>query len=319
MPRRVESESQIGRRLRLKDLHLFVTVMQCKSMAKAAEQLGISQPAVSEVIAGLEHALGARLFDRSPRGVEPTVYGQALLQRSRAAFDELKQGIKDIESLSDPATGELRIACGTTLSASILPSLVDGFAKAYPRVVIHIQELTPPTRELSGLRERKYDLVLGRLLAPLAVDPLGDDVNVEVLFDDRLVIAAGAQSHWASRRKLDLGELINEPWIVTDTNSWQSQRLREAFHRAGRVMPKINVVSASVHVTTHLLSSGRFVTAISKLVADRYGLKVLPVKLPIRPSPIVIVTLKNRTLTSPAERFIRHARDAAKSFALGRI
>ena len=76
-------------------------------MAKAAGQLGVSQPAVSEVIADLEHALGVRLLDRSPQGVEPTMYGSALLKRSIAVFDELKQSVKDIEYLADPTTGEI--------------------------------------------------------------------------------------------------------------------------------------------------------------------------------------------------------------------
>ena len=93
MPRKIDADSQIGRRLKLRDLHLFFTVVESRSMAKAATLLGISQPAVSEVIADLEHTLGVRLFDRSTRGVEPTNYGVALLKRGRAAFDELKQGI----------------------------------------------------------------------------------------------------------------------------------------------------------------------------------------------------------------------------------
>ena len=312
MPRTIDSESQIGRRLRLRDLHLFSTVVEFKSMAKAASHLGISQPAVSEVIADLEHTLGARLFDLSPRGVEPTIYGQALLRRSRAAFDELKQGVKDIEFLADPTSGELRIACGTTLAASILPPIVDGFSNAYPGVTLHVQVLPPPTRELSGLRDRKFDLVLGRLVMPLALDPLGDDVNVETLFEDRLVIAAGTQSRWARRRKIDLAELVDEPWTVGE--SWHYTRLLEAFHARGLAVPKVRVVSSSVHVSIHLLSSGRFITGMSKLLADRYGLKVLPVDLPVRPSPIVVTTLRNRTLSPLVERFIEYVREAAKLF-----
>src|ERR1700682_1109955 len=99
MLRKVDWESQIGRRLRLRDLHVFFTVVQHGSMAKAAAQLGVSQPAVSEVIADLEHALGVRLLDRTTHGAEPTEFGRALLKRSIAAFDELRQGIKDIEFL----------------------------------------------------------------------------------------------------------------------------------------------------------------------------------------------------------------------------
>src|SRR3954454_2481563 len=99
MPKIADWDERMGRRLRLRDLRVFFTVMQSGSLAKAAVQLRVSQPAVSQVIADLEHTLGARLFDRSSRGVEPTVYANALLARGRAAFDELRQGIREIEFL----------------------------------------------------------------------------------------------------------------------------------------------------------------------------------------------------------------------------
>lgn len=111
MAPKIDWESQIGRRLRFRDLHVLFTVVQNGSMAKAAAQLGVSQPSVSEVMADLEHTLGVRLLDRSPQGIEPTIYAHALLKRSRIAFDELKQGIRDIEYLSDPTVGKLRIGC----------------------------------------------------------------------------------------------------------------------------------------------------------------------------------------------------------------
>src|SRR5690349_8717019 len=97
MLRKIDWDDQIGRRLRLRDLHVFFTVAQRGSMSKAAAQLGVSTPTVSEIIADLEHGLGVRLLDRSPKGVEPTRYGNALLKRTLNIFDELKQTIKDIE------------------------------------------------------------------------------------------------------------------------------------------------------------------------------------------------------------------------------
>jgi DNA-binding transcriptional LysR family regulator len=117
MPRKIDWESQIGRRLRLRDLHVFVTVVQCSSMAKAAVALGVSQPAVSEVIADLEDSLGVRLLDRGPHGVEATMYGRALLKGGTAAFDELKQCVKQIEFLGDRQVGELRIGCPESQAA----------------------------------------------------------------------------------------------------------------------------------------------------------------------------------------------------------
>src|SRR3981189_723809 len=98
MPMRkdLDWDSRIGRRVRLRDLHVLMTVVQCGSMAQAGTHLGISQPAVSEAIADLEAALGVRLLDRSRRGIGPTAHGAVLLKYGRAAFDELRQGIKEI-------------------------------------------------------------------------------------------------------------------------------------------------------------------------------------------------------------------------------
>jgi len=127
MARKIDWESQVGRRLKLRDLHVFFTVVQRGSMAKAAAHLGVSQPAVSELISGLEHTLGVRLLDRSSRGVEATIYGRALLKRSVAAFDELKQGIRDIEFLTDPTAGEVRIGCAESTASALLPPASNGF------------------------------------------------------------------------------------------------------------------------------------------------------------------------------------------------
>ena len=111
MPGKIDWENQIGRRLQFRDLHVFFTVVRQGSMAKAAMQLGVAAPTISEVIADLERAVGVRLLERGPKGAEPTLYGRAFLKRGMAAFDELKQGIRDIEFLSDPAAGEVRIGC----------------------------------------------------------------------------------------------------------------------------------------------------------------------------------------------------------------
>src|SRR5256885_17256885 len=109
MVRDLDWESRIGRRVRLRDLHILFAVLQHGSMAKAGVDLGMSQSAVSQAVAALEHALAVRLLDRTPRGVVPTLYAEALMQRGRVAFDELRQGVKDIESLADPTMGEVRI------------------------------------------------------------------------------------------------------------------------------------------------------------------------------------------------------------------
>src|SRR3954452_12265080 len=117
MPRpNMEWETRIGRRLKLRDLHILSAVVEGGSMAKAAAHLRMSQPSISEAIANLETALGVRLLDRGSRGIAPTMYAQALLKRSHVVFDELRQGIRDIEFLADPSAGEVRIGCPGNIS-----------------------------------------------------------------------------------------------------------------------------------------------------------------------------------------------------------
>src|SRR5687768_6732201 len=132
-----EWESRIGRRLKLRDLHILSAVVKWGSMAKAAAHLRISQPSVSEAIATLEVALRVRLLDRNPRGVEPTIYANALLKRGLVVFDELKKAIEDIEFLADPAVGDVRIGCPESLSAGLVPAIIDRLSRRLPKITVH--------------------------------------------------------------------------------------------------------------------------------------------------------------------------------------
>jgi DNA-binding transcriptional LysR family regulator len=313
--RRIDWESQIGRRLKLRDLHVFFTVVQRGSMAKAAAHLGVSQPAVSEIIGDLEHALGVRLLDRNPHGVEPTVYGHALLKRGTVAFDELKQGIRDIECLADPTSGELQIGCPESLAASILPPIVQQFYEQYPGVVLRMKDVLSPVLNFPELRERSVDLVLDRLVKPIAGEV--DELNVEVVYEDELVIAAGLHTRWAKRARIDLAELVGEPWILSPPRAWGEGMVTETFRARGLEPPKVAMTTFSVHLRANLLASGPFITAFPKSVlrlnADRFSLKALPVDLPARPWPIALITLKNRSLSPVAQNFIDHLRGFLKA------
>ena len=321
MLKKIDWDSRIGRRLRLRDLHVLLTIAQRGSMAKAAAQLGVSTPTVSEVVADLEHALGVRLLDRGPKGVEPTRYGDALLKRTLIVFDELKQSIKDIEHLADPTSGEIRIASPLAIAFTIVPHLLERFAASHPRVAVHFDEVTAAsaTPDFRDLRDRNYDLVLGRGVSPAGKDQSADDLNIEVLFDDQLVIAAGANSKWATRRRrIDLAELMDEPWIMQSPHTWNYRILAEACQARGLAMPNAALVTLSMSVITHFLADGRYITAMPRSVACFKSLKILPVDLPARPWPVNIVRLKNRTLSPAAQQFISCAHDFAGEMREGR-
>ncbi len=287
-------------------------------MGKAAQELGVSQPAVSEVIANLEHAVGVRLLDRSSQGVEITAHGAALERRVLAAFDELKQGIKDIEFLSDPTVGEVRIGCPESISAAILQPICETFMRQYPRIVLDVDTVNTLSFP-QQLRNRSLDIVMARGGWPLEDTHLVTDFNVETLYDDELVVAVGDRSHWAGRRKVDISELRDEHWILTGDDRRNYQVIATAFQMRGVEMPRISMKTISVHLRAHMVATGNFITTLPRSVihlsAGRLGLKVLPVDLPNSNWPVKIATLRNRTLSSVVERFIACARETARPAA----
>jgi DNA-binding transcriptional LysR family regulator len=312
MTRTIDWESRIGRRLRLRDLHVFFAVVQSGSMAKAAAALGVTQPSVSTAIRNLESALKVRLFDRSPQGVVPTVFGDALRHCGLAVFDDLRQGIKSIEFLSDPDAGEVRIGCPEAMMAGCVPAVIDRVARRHPRVVFHTTEGSVLALR-AALRERRIDLVVSRRV-PGAPE---DDLTSEVLFHDDLLIVTGAQSRWASRRRIELAELLGESWILPIPDSVLGTLFRTYFQSAGVTPPRLSVASNSMILRSRLLATGRYLSVLPRSILHYSGelpeVKILPVVFP--GAPITeIVTLKGRTLSPAAELFIRCARDVVKSF-----
>jgi DNA-binding transcriptional LysR family regulator len=141
------------------------------SMVRAAKHLGISTPVVSKTIADIEHALGVPLLDRLPHGVEPTLYGRALIKRSIVVFDELRQSVRDIEFLADPTVGEARIGSTEPLAAGIVPAVIERLNRRHPRILFHVVQADFATM-LRELRAREIDLMIGRPPESISEDDL---------------------------------------------------------------------------------------------------------------------------------------------------
>jgi DNA-binding transcriptional LysR family regulator len=266
---------------------------------------------VSEAIAGLEAALGVRLLDRRPQGVEPTLYASALLKRGLVVFDELRQGIKEIEFLADPTMGEVRIGCNESLTTGFMPQVIDQFSRKYPRVLVHVVNTTTATQEFNELRERSVDLLVGRMHNPLA----DDEIDAEVLFQDPYFVVASARSPWARRRKIALADLVDEPWVLSPRVAFRAQ----AFSTHGLEPPRAGVSSFSAAIRMQLVATGRFLTMLPASLllynAERWNLKALPIALDALGTPVAIFKLKHRTVSPVVEKFIEHLRAAAKSMA----
>jgi DNA-binding transcriptional LysR family regulator len=179
MERTMQWPDRIGRRLKLRDVHILLAVVEAGTMAEAAKRLAISQPVVSKAIADLEHILGVRLLERGRLGAVATPYGRALLHSGLAAFDELRRGVQEIEFLSDPTAGEVRIGATEPMVIGLLPAVISRLCRRHRRLSVDVVQ-APTTATLHReLRERTVDFVIGRL-APASVEK---DMSAEALFN----------------------------------------------------------------------------------------------------------------------------------------
>jgi DNA-binding transcriptional LysR family regulator len=306
---------RIGRRVKLRDLHIVLAVAEAGSMTRAAEKLAVSYPVVSKAISDLEQTLGVKLFDRSVSGVEPTHYGRALLESGVAVFDEMRKGLQQIEFIKQPDAGELRIGSSIVTDAGLLPAIIDRFSQEFPRAVLRVLHEDIATQQFDNLRSRKAELVFGRLPATMT-DP---DLVAETLFDDPNVVIAGSDSRWAKRRNLKLADLTGEPWVLAQPGSLARSLHEEVFRRSGLEVPSAMVLSVSLHLHLRLIETGRWLGLVPDCVmrfgGQRMQIKVLPIKVPSPPAPVGFVTVKDRTLTPLAERFIECTRKVANSSA----
>ena len=307
-------EDRIGRRVKLRDVHILLAAVQYGSMAKAAEQLAISHPVISKTIADLEHALGVRLLERRRHGVEPTLYGRALLKHGLAAFDELRQGVREIEFLADPTAGEVRVGSIHPLAATFTSAVAERLYRRHPRIVFQLisGEVGALCRELI---DRNIDLLIAWRVGPALDARLG----FELLHDDLYVVAAGAENPWVQRRKIGLAELVDEPWVLPPHDSFIGSVFMDLFRASGVDRPRPTVIAYPHDVRTSILATGRFLTISHRSTLSfpiaRSELRTLAVDLPNANVQLGIVTLNKRTLSPAAQLFIEHAREVAKQLA----
>lgn len=303
---------RVNRRLRLRDLTIFLAVAEHRSMSKAAVQLAVSQPVVSKAIANIEQTFGVALLDRLPRGVEPTLYGRALIRRGVAVFYELRQSVKDIEFLADPTAGEIRIGGTLPLVAGIIPAVAERLVRQHPRLIIDVVEGDFAALQ-RALRQREIDLFIGRAPASMSED----DLVSEALFDDRLVVVSGSRNKWARAQKIKPSALRQERWVLPSPGTVGAAMVAEALQTMYETPPRATITTSSMAMMIHLLNSGGFLAVLPAstvlLSAGHQPLKALPVAFPNQPRSTIITTLKARTLNPAASLFIEAARAIAKS------
>ncbi len=315
-------DQRTKRRIKLRDLDVLMAVIQCGSMAKAANQIAVSQPAVSKAISEMERTLGVQLLDRTAQGVTPTLYGKALQKWATAVFDDLRQGVNELEFLADPAVGEVRVGASEPMQGGFVPHVIDRLTRRHPRVSIHVAQLSAWMGQLHELRARTIDLQIGRLKQPF----VEDDLQAEILFNDPAYLVAAAHNPLCRRRNLGLADLVDEHWsLPPPSQNVAGMLFAETFKKHGLALPKKAVVTPSIQVHCALLMTGRYLAvfpgSLLRFGTQHLPLKILPVEMAAH-TPVGIATLRNRTISPVVQLFIDCAREVAKTMnppKLGRI
>jgi DNA-binding transcriptional LysR family regulator len=301
---------QVERRLKLRELRILLAVVNAGSMAKGAVDLAISQPNVSKAISDLERAFGLRLLDRSPRGVEPTTYGLAVIRRGIAVFDELRHAVTDVAFLADPTSGELRVGCAEW-AAGAIGVAIDRMSRQYPRIKFEVTSGAGATLQRE-LKDRKIELVVAALEDALSEE----EFDTEILYEDPLIVVADALHPLARRRRIEFAELCNVAWALPPANTVSGSYIRDVFQKNGLAISDTTVSTYSTILRHNLVATGRFITILPKsmfeLMAKSLSIRALQVRLPPTRQRMAIVALRKRTLSSIAQLFIETLRVVAK-------
>lgn len=306
---------RVGRRIKLRDLHILQAAAEAGSMAKAAAELSISQPAVSYAITEMEHVLGVPLLDRTSQGVTPTAYGRALLERSIIVFNELRHGISEIEHLADPAVGDVHIGTTPPMSA-IASAVINRLIQHYPRMTFHlIVEAT--TTLIRELRHRNIELVIARMVDAVTKE----DLKTQILFHDELAVICGKHNAWARRRSsVKLSELMDEPWALYPSSSFFGLVTQSAFAAHGLDLPRVTVTTPSTYALSMLVATGPFLTVSPRTMLRTPQkhplLTAVAVDMRTTRDPIGLFTLGNRSLSPAAKLFKETASVVIKALKL---
>jgi DNA-binding transcriptional LysR family regulator len=281
-----------------------------RSVLKAAEAGGMTQPAASKLLRELEEAFDVRLFDRHARGIEPTWFGEILVRHARAVLSEINLAQQEIAALKGGLAGQATI--GTVLSpgTSLVPQAIELAKRRRPgvRISVELDYSRPLVRKLF---QGDLDIVIGRVMD----SERAEELQFEPLADEHHAVVAGAAHPLATRRSLTLTDLAGQCWVLPQPGSVLRDRLIGVFVENGQAPPTNVVETTSVPVITSLLRTTDMVTVLPLDVVQPYCqagvLKVLIPSLNVQTGMFGIITHRNRQVSPGAQVLLAALREAA--------
>ena len=270
----------------------------------AAESLAMTQPAASRMLAEAERQIGAPLFIRQPKGMEPTEIGTTVLRRARVILRAMASIEADVRALRGGHAGSVRVGAVTGPAISYLVSAIRRIKEESPQADITVDVM--PSRDLlMQLGAGEMDFVLGRILPEFDSDAF----NILPMSDEKVALMARADHPLARARLVTLTELVGQEWIMQQRGAPIREATLAAFASVGLSEPDNIVNSPSLLLTIAYLAQSNAITPVSREVAElliqppvRAGFTILPTPQPIRVPPYFLLDLKRRPLSPLAKR-----------------
>lgn len=301
------------RRMTMAEMRSLLAIKAAGNLSRAALELGVSQPALSQHIRQLENKLDLTLFIRQRRGLVATPYGTVLLRLAAAMQADIGIAADELAIASREDRPPLRIGSMPVTSGGLLAVAMSRFASD-PR--------NPPTVLLEGLREellehlrnRRIDLFVGRLTDD---DDKSRDLQRELLLQDNAVVIASARHPLGRRSRLGMQALTGYPWILPAEDSTFHRQIADSMRQAGLPLPVARITTYSMLSFPAVVSTSQMLgflpTSLFASGTLTGSLQRLPVALHWTPSPIGIMTRRDAEIGQDLQTLIRLLRAVAAS------
>ncbi|WP_321909589.1 LysR family transcriptional regulator [Paraburkholderia sp. J11-2] len=296
--------NSLQQRLKLRHITVVVEIARLGSLQKAAEAQNVSQSALSKALAEIEGIVGAQLFERTPSGMRPTLYGETLVRHGHLIASDVQRAEAELEALLNGDIGNLSIGIFSPLTWwGTLSDCVSDFRIKWPRVRLALREGSMEML-LENLDQDLVDIVIGRMASGFG----SELYKLEMLKRDMPVFLA-QRGHASTLKPVALHELLDYPWILPPQPNIIRQQLEFAIRDMGLAMPS-NVLSSQVSpLAFRLASQSDALVLSSECIADelcaQYRLQLVQCELPLHIGPLVAITRSDKPLTHASATFLR--------------
>ena len=298
--------------LKPRHLQLLVAMDDYRSLGRVAENVNVTQPAVSKTLGELERGLGVKLFERNSRGIRPTIYGECLVRHARNVLSNLNIARDELRELVSGSKGSTHIGALPAAMPALLPTSLALLKQRSPLTSVMVRESTMETL-LPELRQGTLDLLVGTL----APNRAATDLNEKILSEDPVVLVSGVHHPLTDRKRLHWSDLADYPWVLPPVGSLKREPLEAAFERHGVPMPQNRIETASVHMIRIYLQLTDSIAVLAGGVAKHYQalglISILPLELPKMLRPVGMMWSRHRPLSPSTKLMMQCLEEATRS------